>query len=108
MEIQHTGKDFDLTDAIRTYAEDKFRKACTQLDGFQDVNLHLTYQVIGHSNHGDNQGVTAVCFVPNAEPLKAEEVTSNLYATIDAAAKDIERQVRKYRDKVQEQQRRGG
>lgn len=107
MDIQHTAKDFELTDAIRSYAEEKFRKACSQLDGFQDVNLHVTYQVVGHSNHGDNQGVIAVCFVPNAEPLKAEEVTSNLYATIDAAAKDIERQVRRYRERYQDLQRRG-
>lgn len=107
MNIQHTAKDFDLTDAIRNYAEEKFGKACTQLDGYQGVHLHVTYMAVGHSNHGENQGLTAVCFVPNAEPLKAEETTSDLYASIDAAAKDIERQVRKYRDKHTEQHRRG-
>ncbi|MFK7987889.1 MAG: ribosome-associated translation inhibitor RaiA [Sandaracinaceae bacterium] len=107
MEIQHTAKDFELTDAIRTYAEEKFGKACTQLDGFQGVRLHLTYETVGHANHGDTQGLTALCFVPSAEPLKAEEVTDNLYASIDVAAKDIERQVRKYRDKHQAQARRG-
>lgn len=108
MEIQHTAKDFDLTDTIRTYAEEKFRKACSQLSGFQGIRLHLTYETVGHSNHGDNQAITAVCFVPNAEPLKAEEATSDLYATIDAAAKDVERQVRKYREKHQDAVRRGG
>lgn len=107
MEIQHTGKDFDLTEPIKSYAEEKFRKACTPLEGFQGVHLHLTYHEIGHSNHGDTQGVTAVCFVPNSEPLKAEEATDNLYATIDLAAKDIERQVKKYREKHQSLQRRG-
>ena len=107
MEIQHTAKDFDLTDAIRQYAEEKFKKACSQLDGFQGINLHLTYETIGHSNHGDNQGVTALCFVPSHEPLKANEATDSLYATIDLAAKDIERQVRKYREKHQAQNRRG-
>ena len=107
MDIQHTAKDFNLTDAIRSYAEGKFRKACTQLDGFQGIHLHLTYETIGHSNHGDNQGVTAVCFVPSHQPLKATEATNNLYATIDLAAKDIERQVRRYREKHTDQQRRG-
>ncbi|HJL15966.1 MAG TPA: ribosome-associated translation inhibitor RaiA [Sandaracinaceae bacterium LLY-WYZ-13_1] len=107
MEIQHTAKDFDLTDAIRDHAEEKFQKACTQLEGFQGVRLHLTYQTVGHSKHGENQCVTALCFVPNSEPLKAEETTSDLYASIDAAAKDIDRQVRKYREKFQSQQRRG-
>lgn len=46
--------------------------------------------------------------MPNSEPLKAEEATSDLYATIDAAAKDIERQVRRYREKHIERQQRGG
>ena len=108
MEIQHTAKDFELTAAIRGYAEEKFGKACSQLDGFSGIRLHLTYEKIGHSNHGDNQGCTAVLFVPNSEPLKAEEATSDLYATIDAAAKDIERQVRRYREKHIERQQRGG
>ena len=99
MDFQHTAKDFDLTDAIRAYAEEKFGKACLQLEGFSGIRLHLTYETIGHASHGDNQGLSALLFVPNSEPLKAAEATSDLYATIDAAAKDIERQVRKYRDK---------
>lgn len=108
MEIQHTAKDFDLTDAIRAYAEDKFGKACLQLEGFSGIRLHVTYETVGHSNHGDNKAVSALLFVPNSEPLKAAEATNNLYATIDAAAKDIERQVRKYRDKhIDRQQRKG-
>lgn len=107
MEIQHTGKDFELTDAIRDYAEDKFRKACTQLDGFQGIRLHLTYSLVGHSQHGDTQGLNAVLFVPSSEPLLVEEVTSSLYATIDAASKDLERQVRRYRDKHTDRQQRG-
>lgn len=99
MEIQHTGKDFDLTESIRSYSEEKMRKACSQLEGFQGVRMHVTYEQIGHSNHGDTQGVTVVLFVPNSEPLKAEEATDDLYATIDLASKDIERQVKKYREK---------
>lgn len=99
MDIQHTAKDFDLTDAIRTHAEDKMRKACHQLSGEQGVRMHVTYETIGHGQHGDNRGVSVVLFVPRGEPLKAYEATDNLYATIDLAAKDIERQVHKYKDR---------
>ncbi len=99
MDIQHTAKDFDLTDAIRNHAEDKLRKACHQLDAVQGVRMHVTYETIGHGNHGDNRGVGVVLFVPHGEPLKAFEATDDLYATIDLAAKDIERQVRRYRER---------
>lgn len=107
MEIQHTAKDFELTETIRMHAEEKFKKACSQLDGFQGIRLHLTYTTVGHAHHGDNQRVHAVLFVPNSEPLLADEATSDLYATIDAAAKDVERQVRRYRDKHTERSQRG-
>ncbi|MGE0786245.1 MAG: ribosome-associated translation inhibitor RaiA [Sandaracinaceae bacterium] len=100
MEIQHTCKDFDLTDSIRIYSEEKMKKACAMLDGLQGIRMHVTYETIGHANHGDNQGVNVVLFVPNSEPLKAMEATNDLYATIDLASKDIERQVKKYRDRL--------
>ncbi len=99
MDIQHTAKDFDLTDAIRGHAETKLKKACTLLSGVQGVRMHVTYESVGHGSHGDNRGVSVVLFVPKGEPLKAYEATDDLYATIDLAAKDIERQVHRYRER---------
>jgi putative sigma-54 modulation protein len=99
MDIQHTAKDFDLTDAIRAHAETKLQKACSQLSGVQGVRMHVTYEKVGHGNHGDNRGVSVVLFVPRGEPLKAYEATDDLYATIDLAAKDLERQVQRYRER---------
>lgn len=105
MDIQHTAKDFELTAAIREYAEEKLRKACTQLEAFQGVHMHVTYETVGHANHGENRGLHVVCFVPKGEPLKAEEVDESLYAAIDAASKDIERQVNRYREKHSDRRR---
>lgn len=99
MDIQHTAKDFDLTDAIRDHAEEKMGKACSQLSGLAGVHMHLTYESVGHGLHGDNRGVQVVLFVPKGEPIKAHETTESLYAALDLAAKDIERQVRRYCDK---------
>ena len=100
MEIQHTAKDFDLTDSIRDHAEEKMGKACAQLAGVGACRMHLTYRTEGHSKHGANQAVHVLLTVPHGEPLQAEEVADGLYAAIDAAAKDIERQVHKYRDRL--------
>jgi len=100
MNIQHTAKGFELTDAIRDHAEEKMGKACAQLSGVAACRLHLTYHTVGHSKHGENQGVHVLLNVPHGEPLQAEETAEDLYAAIDAAAKDIERQVHKYRDRL--------
>jgi len=100
MEIQHTAKDFDLTDAIRDHAEEKMGKACAQLDGVAACRMHLTYSTEGHAKHGGNQHVHVLLNVPHGKPLQADEIADDLYKAIDAAAKDIERQVHKYRDRL--------
>jgi len=99
MDIQHTTKGFELTDSIREHAEAKMRKGCSQVANLPGVHMHITYEIVGHQLHGDNRGVSVVMFVPNGEPLKATEVGEDLYGAMDRAAKDIERQVRKYREK---------
>lgn len=100
MDIQHTAKDFDLTDAIRDHAEEKLTKACSQIENLPAVRVHVTYRTVGHGQHGDNRGIHVLVFVPHGEPLQAEEASDNLYGAIDQAAKDVERQVKRYRDKM--------
>lgn len=101
MEFQHTGRDFELTDAIRAYAEDKLGKACVQIERYGATTLHVTYEREGHAHHGLNQVVHAVLFVPNHEPLTVRDQEPDLYAAIDRAAKQLERQVHRYCQKHQ-------
>jgi putative sigma-54 modulation protein len=105
MDIQHTGKDFELTEAIRTYAEDKLGKAASTLSDTGSVRMHVTYEKDGHAQHGDNQAVHVVLFVPSHEPLRVEERAETLYAAIDIAAEALERQVIRYRDRTVSQKR---
>lgn len=100
MDIQHTSKDFELTEAIRAYAEDKLGKATSTLSDTASVRMHVTYEKDGHSNHGDNQVVHVVVFVPSHEPLRVNEKSSTLYAAIDTAAEALERQVVRYRGRA--------
>jgi len=99
MQIQHTAKDFELTDAIRSHAEEKLAKACAQVVRDSALRVHVTYETVGHHHHGDNRGIHVVVYLPGGEPLQATEVAGDLYAAIDRAAKDIERQVRRQRDR---------
>lgn len=105
MDIQHTGKDFEITDAIRVYAEDKLGKATSTLTDTGSVRMHVTYEKDGHSTHGDNQTVHVVVFVPNHEPLQVNERAETLYAAIDVASESLERQVVRYRDRTVSQKR---
>lgn len=100
MDIQHTSKAFELTDAIRSYAEDKLGKATATLSDTGSVRMHVTYEKDGHANHGDNQAIHVVLFVPNHEPLRVNECAESLYAAIDVASEALERQVIRYRDRT--------
>ena len=99
MDIQHTGRNFELTDAIRSYAEDKLTKACSQLERFSAAHMHITYEHEGHGKHGNNRVIHVVVSVPHSEVLTVREVNDDLYAAIDLAAKHLERQVVRYRNK---------
>jgi ribosomal subunit interface protein len=69
------------------------------------MSLHLTYETVGHASHGANQKIHAVLFLPRHEPLAVSETCESLYTSIDLAAKELERQVRRYREKMQGKQR---
>lgn len=99
MDIQHTCKNFELTEAIRTYAEDKLGKATSLLSDTAGVRMHVTYEKEGHSIHGENQTVHVSVTVPSHDPLLVNEAASTLYAAIDTASEALERQVSRYRDK---------
>ena len=49
--------------------------------------------------------IGAVLFLPRHEPLSVSETRESLYTSIDLAAKELERQVRRYREKMQGKQR---
>lgn len=90
------GKNVDVTDALRTYVEEKLGKVEKFSRHIVDVNVELS--VAKNPRIKNNQQVTVTTSV-NGLLLRAEESSTNMYAAIDLVADKLERQLKKYERK---------
>ena len=98
MIITYTGRNIDVTDALRNVTEDKLER----LDKYfnEDIRTHVTYRV---ENKSDIIEITIT--LPDGTILRAEETTLDMYESLDRAIDILERQIRKYKTRLLNQQR---
>ena len=92
MNIKVTGKNLEITDAIRQYVTDK----ADRLEKFEGANTELT--VVCRVEREDQ--IAEMQLSHNGEFIKIEEKNDDLYAAIDLAFDRLERQMRKAKEKV--------
>ena len=92
MNIKVTGKNLEITDAIRQYVTDK----ADRLEKFEGANTELT--VVCRVEREDL--IAEMQLSHNGEFIKIEEKNDDLYAAIDLAFDRLERQMRKAKEKV--------
>ena len=97
MELVITGHQVDVTDALRDYAEKKLGKVTRNVDGVNKTQVELS--VNKNPSVADNQIVEVTLFAKGTV-IRAEESSENMYASIDLVADKIERQIRRYREKL--------
>ena len=91
MNIKVTGKNIEITDAIRQYVEDK----SDRLSKFENANTELN---VVCSVEREEQ-IVELQLSHNGEFTKIEERNDDLYASIDLALDRLERQMRKDKEK---------
>lgn len=94
MKIIITGKNVDLTDAIKERVNEKLSK----LDKF--FTNETTATVTLKKENGKD--VAEINIPVKGNLLRVSEKQDNLYAAIDTAADKLERQIRKYRTKIRD------
>ncbi len=89
-----TGRNVDVTDALRDYVESKL----TRLDRFNDhiTDARVTLMVRDVRDADRRNRVEVQINVPNGI-LRAEENHADMYAAIDRASEVLERQLRKFK-----------
>ena len=92
MKIIISGKNVDLTDAIKKRVEDKLSK----LDKFFTNDTTATVTLKKEKN-GD---ISEINIPVSGNLLRVSKCQDNLFAAIDTAAEKLERQIRKYRTKI--------
>ena len=101
MEVTMKSKNIELSKAIREYAEKKVLKLQRFFEG-DSVNA----QVVVSAEKGLH--IAEVTIQVNGLLLRGEEKTGDMYASIDGAVDKIERQIRKYKTKINRRLRQTG
>lgn len=100
MRVDVVGKQFEVTDAIRTYAESKLEKLPRYFDGTQLVLCTIT-----KPDHNRLYRVEIVVDVEKHENFVSHADGEDLYASIDAAFAKSQRQLTDYKEKLKQGKR---
>ncbi len=104
MRLQVRGKNVEVTDTLRGYAEQKVRKLERQLHDLTRVELELAVEK--NPSIADNHVAEATIWT-KGPVLRAREASSDMRASIDQLMEKVERQVVRYREKRQRRTDRG-
>jgi putative sigma-54 modulation protein len=96
MRLQVKGKNVEISDAIRSYAEEKLGKLGRQLADPTQVELELAVE----KNPSIADKIVAEATIWTKGPtLRAKERSTDMRASIDLLTDKLERQVTRYREK---------
>jgi putative sigma-54 modulation protein len=103
MQLSTTFRHMDASQAVREYAADKLDKIKKYFNK-DPIAAHAVFAVERGFNHVADINIT----LPNGIVINAKEVTEDMYSSIDLAAARIERQVRKWKEKIRDHKPHGG
>lgn len=97
------GENIEVTAAIREYAEKKLSKLERFFDNVPEATAHVNLKV-----YTDKTAKVEVTIPLPYLVLRAEETSIDLYGSIDLVVDKLERQVRKYKTKINRKSREKG
>lgn len=97
------GENIEVTQAIREYVEKRISKLEKYFDGDVNNTAHVNLKV-----YPNKQAKVEVTIPLPYLTLRAEEMSNDLYASIDLVTDKLERQIRKYKTKVNRKSREKG
>lgn len=98
MNILISGQHLDLTPAIRNHVESKLERITRHFDQVIDIAVILG---VDSPSEKERRHRAEVNLRVKGEVLHAESRAEDLYAAIDVLVEKLDRQVLKYKDKVQ-------
>jgi putative sigma-54 modulation protein len=103
MHLATTFRHMDVSQAVKSYAEERLEKIRKYFQG-ELIAAHAIFAVERNHNHMAEFQIT----LPNGIVIQARETTEDMYSSIDLAGARIERQVRKWKDKIRDHKPHGG
>ena len=104
MKIIISGKQLKVTDAIKTQTEEKISRISKYSDAITEVDVVLTVE--DTKSEGPVHKADGLVYASGTK-IKVETENSDLYAAIDELSDKLERQVRKYKEKQKDFNKKG-
>jgi putative sigma-54 modulation protein len=92
MNIIVTGRHLEVTPALKTYAEKKIQRFDRYLSNITEAVVTLIVEKYRHK--------VEVLLKVNGVLIQAEGITGDVYSSIDEVAEKLERQIKKYKEKL--------
>ncbi len=92
MKIIVNGRHLEITPALKSYAEEKLGKFDRYLSHITEATVTLTVEKYRHK--------AEVLIKANGMMIQAEGVTGEIYSSIDQVVEKLEKQVKKYKEKL--------
>lgn len=96
MDLVVKGKNMDVTDSLRDYAQQKIGRITKIFEGIIDAQVAMN--VIKNKSVHDNQ-IVEVTLHLSGGVIRGEEAKDNMYAAIDLVTDKLERQLRRFKGK---------
>jgi putative sigma-54 modulation protein len=103
MQLSTTFRHMEASPAVKDYAEERLEKIKKYFSR-DPIAAHGTFSVERNHNHTAEFSLT----LPNGIVIQARETTEDMYSSIDLAVARIERQVRKWKEKIRTHKPHGG
>lgn len=101
MNLTISGHHLELTQAIRDYVQSKLERIKRHFDHVIDIAVILTVDKLPEKKKRQKAEITLRL---RGKDLHAESISEDLYAAIDALVDKLDRQVIKYKTKIQNHQ----
>jgi putative sigma-54 modulation protein len=92
MQLSVTGQQIDVTDSLRDYVSSKIEKIERHFDLVSDVHCILKVEKLRHT--------AEATLNVNGGKIYADSTEQDMYAAIDSLVDKLDRQVRKYKEKL--------
>lgn len=92
MQVTTTFRHMEPSDSLKSYAEEKLERVKKYIDEPIVAQVFLTVEKIRHS--------AEVTITAKGITMKAAEETNDMYAAVDAVVDKIERQLRRYKERI--------
>lgn len=92
MQIATTFRHMEPSEALKSYAEEKLERVKKYIDEPIVAQVYLTVEKIRH--------IVEITINARGITIKASEATNDMYAAVDAVIDKIERQLRRYKERL--------